>query len=157
MRAVLFATAIAGLPACGGDGDGAPGMIAAVPLAGTIDGQPWTFVAGQTDAFLSDGDTFFATLFDKPFAAPCDELQPQGATHSLILNIPKAVGRYALSLRLNQTFSYPKGGSTQNDIATSGTLEVIELTATSLSGGVKMSTGARNSVEGQFMITICAP
>src|SRR4051812_5765624 len=82
MRAVLFATAIASLAACGGDGDGTPGTIAAVPLAGTIDGQPWTFVAGQTDAFLSDtGDTFFATLFDKPFAAPCDELQPQDATH----------------------------------------------------------------------------
>jgi hypothetical protein len=155
MRAVLFATAIASLAACGGDGDGTPGTIAAVPLAGTIDGQPWTFVAGQTDAFLSDtGDTFFATLFDKPFAAPCDELQPQDATHSLILNIPKAVGRYALSLRLNQTFSYPDG---QNDVATSGTLEVTELTATSLSGGVKMATGSRNSVEGQFMITICAP
>jgi hypothetical protein len=153
MRAVLVATAIAGLAACGGDG--APGTIAAVPLAGTIDGQPWTFVAGQTDAFLSESsDTFFATLFDKPFAAPCDELQPQDATHSLILNIPKAVGRYALSLTLNQTFSYPEG---QNDIATSGTLEVTELTATSLSGGVKMATGSRNSVEGQFMITICAP
>jgi hypothetical protein len=122
-----------------------------------IDGQPWTFVAGQTDAFLSEGDdTFFATLFDKPFTSPCDEFQPQDATHSLILNIPKAVGRYAISLKLNQTFSYPKGASIQNDIATSGTLEVTELTATSLSGGVKMAYGSRDSVEGQFTITVCA-
>ena len=154
MRAVLFATAVAGLAACGGDG--APGTVATQPLAGVIDGQPWTFVAGQTDGFLSEtGDEFFATLFDKPFSSPCDQFQPQDATHWLILNIPKAVGRYALSLSLNQTFSYPKGNSTQNDIATSGTIEVTELTATSLSGGVKMAYGSKDSVEGQFMITIC--
>ena len=159
MRAVLFATAVVGLAACGGDDGGAPGTIATQPLAGMIDGQPWSFVAGKTDAFLSEtGDKFFATLFDKPFASsPCDEFEPQDATHSLILNIPKAVGRYALSLSLNQTFSYPKGNSTQNDIATSGTLEVTELTATSLSGGVKMAYGSRDSVEGQFMITVCPP
>jgi hypothetical protein len=153
---VLFATAVAGLAGCGGGGDGAPGTIATQPLAGMIDGQPWTFVAGQTDGFLSEtGDEFFATLFDKPFSSPCDQFQPQDATHWLILNIPKAVGRYALSLSLNQTFSYPKGTSIQNDIATSGTLEVTELTATSLSGGVKMAYGSRDSVEGQFTITIC--
>ena len=65
------------------------------------------------------------------------------------------MGRYALSLSLNQTFSYPKGTSIQNDIATSGTLEVTELTATSLSGGVKMAYGSRNSVEGHSQYTIC--
>jgi hypothetical protein len=156
MRAVLVAAAAAGLAACGGSDGGAPGTIANQPLAGKVGGQAWTFVAGQTDAFLSEMN-FFATLFDKPFASPCAELRPQDATHSLILNIPKAIGRYAISLSLNQTFSYPDGSSTQNDIATTGTLEVTELTATSLSGGVKMAYGTKDSVEGQFMITVCPP
>ena len=42
-------------------------------------------------------------------------------------------------------------------IANAGTGTEAELTATSLSGGVKMAYGTQDSVEGQFMITICAP
>ena len=133
-------------------------MVSSAPLSGTIAGQPWTFVAGQTDFFLSkDDDNFFATLFDKPFASPCVELEPAGADHHLILSIPKAVGHYTLSLDLNQTFSYDDAtGTPQNDIAISGVLDVTTLTATSLQGGVKMAYDANNSVDGQFVLGVCA-
>jgi hypothetical protein len=146
----------AGLAACGG---GETFAISNQPLGGKINGTPWAFVAGQTDAFLSGGssDTFFANLFDQALTSPCTELQPPDSTRGLILSIPKAVGRYAITLELNQTFSYDDGtGTTQNDIATSGDLEVTELTATSLRGGVKMAFGANDVVDGQFELTICA-
>jgi hypothetical protein len=164
---VVAIALVLGLSACGGGsagtggagGSGAPGgsTISSAPLSGTVGGQPWTFAAGQTDAFLStNSDTFFANLFDVPVASPCVDLRPAGVVRSLILNIPKAVGHYAISLQLNQTFSYDDGtGTTQNDVATSGALDVTSITDTTLKGGVKMAYGAPNSVDGQFEITIC--
>jgi hypothetical protein len=148
------------LVGCGSDGDGSSvfaGGISGAPLTGKIDNQPWTFVAGQTDAFLSStGDQYFANLFDMPFSAPCAALQPQGATRSIILNLPKTAGHYSLSLQLNQTFSYDDGtGTSQNDIATIGALDVTEISATTIRGGVRMAYGAKDAVDGQFEITIC--
>ena len=38
------------------------------PLTGMVYGQPWTFQAGGTDAFLSEGDdNFFATFYASAF------------------------------------------------------------------------------------------
>jgi hypothetical protein len=142
-----------GLGACGGDGGPGGSSVSTATLSGMINSVPWTFVAGQTDSFLSsNSDTFFANLFDMPFADPCNELRPAGVTRSIILNIPKKVGHYSLSLALNQTFSYDPD---QNDIATSGELDVNTLTATSIQGGVKMAFEGKDSVDGQFEIAIC--
>ena len=156
----LVATLATGLVACGGgtaDGNGSS-TVSSQPLAGTIDGQPWTFVAGQTDHFLSKPTTFFATLYDQPIPTACTAGDPPGAARSLILNIPTKVGEYPLSLALNQTFVYSTGvdNGFQNDIATTGLLEVTSLTATTIQGGVKMAVGATDSVDGQFEISICA-
>ena len=151
----LLAVLSGGLAACGG---GEPFAISNQPLGGKINGTPWAFVAGQTDSLLSGGssDTFFANLFDQALTSPCVAGQPPDSTRRLILNIPKAVGRYAISPDLNQTFSYDDGtGTVQNDIATSGNLEVTELTATSLTGGVKMAFGSNDVVDGQFELTVC--
>jgi hypothetical protein len=163
-RRVLVGAVLAciGIGGCGG-GDGTTGSsssISSQPLAGMINGQPWTFVAGQTDAFLSSmNSTYFANLFDMPLATPCNEFQPPGSMRNLILNIPKSVGHNSITLSLNQTFSYqdpsiPNNGF-QNDIATTGEIDVTELTATTIKGGVKMSYGTKDAVDGQFEITLC--
>jgi hypothetical protein len=155
----LLAIAV-GLGGCGGGSGTGGSSISSQPLSGMIDGQPWAFVAGQTDAFLSStGTNFFANLFDMALDMPCTELQPAGATRSLILNIPKAVGHYSITAALNQTLAYqdpsiPNNGF-QNDIAYSGELDVTELTATTIKGGVEMSSGTKDSVDGQFEITLC--
>ena len=159
----MVAALAVGLGACGGTAAGGTGVtvggsVSSQPLAGTIHGKPWTFVAGETDHFLSQsGSNFFASLYDQAIDSPCLGTDPQGTTRRLILNIPMAVGHYALSLDLNQTFSYDDGtGTYQNDIATSGVLDVTTLTATSLQGGIKMAYDAKNSVDGQFELGICA-
>jgi hypothetical protein len=125
-----------------------------------INGQPWTFMAGQTDHFLSQGkDTFFASLYDQPIPASsaCSPGDPPGTMRLLILNVPMKVGQFPLSLAFNQTFSYFDGvHSFQNDIATSGVLEVSALSATTITGGVKMAFGTKDAVDGQFEISICA-
>ena len=158
-RALVAALAV-GLGACGGTAAGGTvgGLVSSQSLAGTIDGKPWTFVAGETNHFLSQSSTnFFASLYEQAIDSPCLGTDPQGTTRLLILNIPMAVGHYALSLDLNQTFSYDDGtGTYQNDVATSGVLDVTTLTASSLQGGVKMAYDAQNSVDGQFELGICA-
>jgi hypothetical protein len=152
-----------GLVACGGGSSGgsAGGAISSAPLAGTINGQAWTFADGQTDHFLSQGSsTFFAILYDQaiPATSTCMPGDPPGTTRSLILNIPMKVGQFPLSIAFNQTFSYASGPNNdyQNDVATSGLLEVTDLSATMITGGVKMAFGAKDSVDGQFAISICA-
>ena len=119
--------------------------------------QPWTFVAGETDHFLSpSGGNFFASLYEQAIDSPCLGANPQGTTRHLILNIPMAVGRYTLGLALNQTFSYDDGtGTYENDIATSGALDVTTLTATP-SRRHEDAYDAKNTVDGQFTIGVCA-
>jgi hypothetical protein len=157
---VLAAVPSATTAACGGDGDGSGvtgATVANQPLSGMINNQPWTFVSGQTDpSFQLQPDLYSATLFDKQITSTCTDLEPPDADRQLLLNIPKAVGTYTLSIDLNQTFSYTDAqGTPQNDVATSGVLEVTSLTNTTLRGGVRMHFRTADSVEGQFEITVC--
>jgi hypothetical protein len=151
---VIIAGAVAvGLAGCGGGSSGG-GSISSQPLAGTINGAPWTFVAGQTDFFLSsNGDHFFATLYDVPITTACSVSDPPGAKNFLILEIPKMTGNYAQG----GTFVYPdpSTGRPYNDISLGGAVEVTAISATEIMGGVKIALDAKNSVDGQFTINVC--
>lgn len=166
-RCLLLVSSLAsGLGACGGGGasggggGGAP--IANQPLSGKIDGVPWTFVVGETDAFLSSTQaTFFTNLYDVPLDSSCAAGFPSASVRALIFNIPMAVGSYQLSFAndLTATFTYKLNNANndyQNDIATSGQLDVTALTATTLSGAARITINANDSVEGQFQVSICA-
>src|SRR5688500_13877851 len=98
MRHTIAGTAMAlGLAACGGGYE-----IATTPLAGNVGGQPWTFVAGHTNAFLSEGETdFFAEFYAEAYT-PCAFSTPQG--NHLIVAVPKSPGDYDFSTSLNMTF-----------------------------------------------------
>jgi hypothetical protein len=168
----VFVSSFLGLAAvaagCGGGADGAGGAggggapIASQPLSGKIDGVPWTFLVGETDAFLSSSDpTFFTNLYDTPLDVPCVGGIPSASERALIINIPKAVGSYTLSFTtggLTATFTYKQNDPNndyQNDIATSGRLDVTALTATTLTGDARITFDADNFVEGQFQVAIC--
>src|SRR5258706_11154613 len=71
-------------------------------LTGTVSGQPWTFVAGNTDAFLSQNEAnFFAVFYPKAYTACGSE--PTGP--HLIVAIPKVAGDYDMNLSRNMTFT----------------------------------------------------
>src|SRR4051812_35732212 len=90
-----------GLVGCATDSAGSADIDAA-PLTGTVGGKAWTFQAGHTDAFLSEGeDTFFATMFPSTFTT-CGFSEPSG--DHLIVSLPKVVGDYPMSLSRNMTF-----------------------------------------------------
>jgi hypothetical protein len=125
--------------------------IADTMLAGTVFGQPWTFQAGHTSAFLSEGeDEFFASLYPTAFT-PCELAGPTGP--HLIVSIPKTPGDYELSFALNMTFA--DGNS--NLIATEGRIVVDEVTATTVTGGLVAIYDDANQVNGRFDVTICSP
>lgn len=140
----LLATA-----ACGTDGSSFE--VAATPLAGTVGGQAWTFVAGETDAFLSNGETdFFAELRPAAYTT-CTGAPPSG--NHLIVSIPKAVGDYDMGPQLNMTFVV----GSDNKIAFDGRIIVTEVTATKVKGGLHASFDGSNEVDGQFDVAICPP
>ncbi len=126
------------------------------PLAGTIGGTPWTFVAGDTNDFLSQDDDYFASLYPETYST-CGFGEPTQVNH-LILNIPKQVGEYDYSLQLNMTFVvYDGTGSPNNLIGTSGTIRVDSVTADTITGGVYARFDGDNEIDGTFSVAICPP
>ena len=134
--------------ACGSDSF----EISEQTLQGEVGGQPWTFVAGDTSAFLSDEETFFAALYAEDFEA-CGFSQPSG--NSLIISIPTAPGDYELSLQRNMTFVVETGSGPDNLIATEGRIVVDEVTATTVTGGIHARYDGDNEIDGTFTVEIC--
>ena len=150
--AFLASTSLLSFAGCATDDgdDMSSAEISATPVAGKVGGQPWTYVAGHTDAFLSEGDDdFFATLFPAQFTT-CGFSEPSG--DHLILSIPKAVGDYPMSLSRNMTFVV----GNDNKIAIDGHIVVTEVTATQLKAGIAAKFDDQNTINGSFTIPICA-
>jgi hypothetical protein len=119
------------------------------PLAGTVSGASWSYVAGNTDSFLSSGsDNYYATLYQTAFT-PCSGVEPSGP--HLIVSIPKTTGDYTMDLSRNMTFT----DGSDNKIATDGRIVVSSVNGTSVSGGLHGTYDALNEVSGQFTVTIC--
>lgn len=145
----LFAVSMMALVGCASDDAGSK-EIEATPLAGAVGGQTWTFAAGHTSAFLSEGEPdFFASLYPTAFTA-CGFSEPGG--NHLIVAIPKTPGEYEMSLQRNMTFVV---GESNNLIATNGRIVVDEVTATTVKGGLVASYDGSNEVNGRFEVTIC--
>ncbi len=145
----LLTVSMMALVGCASDDEGSK-EISTEMLAGEVGGQAWTFKAGHTSAFLSEGeDDFFASLYPAEFTT-CGFSEP-GGDH-LIVAIPKTPGEYEMGLGRGMTFVV---GDSQNLIVTSGRIVVDEVTATSVKGGLVASYDGANEVNGRFEATIC--
>jgi hypothetical protein len=146
-----------GLAACGTDDDNGGGgggvEIVDTPLAGTVGGAPWTFVTGDTDAFLSEGEPdYFTSLYASTFT-PCG-FSPTSENH-LIVQLPMAPGEYAFSLSgNNMTFAI---APSDNLVTFNGKIVIDEVTATTVTGGLYGRYNSANEVNGRFTATICPP
>jgi len=144
----LFAIAMMALVGCAADGGSED--ISTTTMSGKVGGQAWTFTAGHTSAFLSEGEPdFFASLYPAAFTA-CGFSEPAG--NHLIVSIPKTPGEYEMSLSRNMTFVV---GDSNNLIATNGAIIVDEVTATTVKGGLVGTYDGQNTVNGRFEVTIC--
>jgi hypothetical protein len=120
-------------------------------LSGSVGGAAWTFVAGETNAFLSEGeDDFFAELYPTAYTA-CGFSAPSG--DHLLVSVPKTPGDYPMGTSRNMTFVV---GDSQNLISFDGRIIVETVTATTVTGGLVGSYNSANEVNGTFSLTICA-
>ena len=148
---------LAGCGDDGGDGDGDSGggstSIATGPITGKVGGMSFAAADAQVDSFLSEGEDDFFIEVSATALASCNDF---GSGNGLILNVPKKVGTFAMSLSLNGTFTIENletGGD--NLIATKGSIRVDEITTALVRGGVSMTYNADNSVSGEFEAEIC--
>lgn len=124
--------------------------ISASTLTGTVDGQAWTFKAGHTSAFLSEGeDDYFATLYPTSFTT-CGISEPTGP--HIIVAIPKVPGDYDMGFDHNMTFV---GAGSTNKVAFDGRIVVDYATSTHIVGGLHGYYDGFNEVNGQFDVAIC--
>ncbi len=147
-KLLIFASLALCFTACTSSSGGSTDIDTA-PLTGMVNGAPWSFVAGETDAFLSqDSDNYFATFYASSFTA-CGFSQPSGP--SLIVAVPKVAGDYPMGLMRNMTFVV----GSDNKVATDGRIVVTNVTATSITGGLVGNLDDSNNVNGQFTLTVC--
>ena len=148
---VMFAAL--GCGACSGDGgdegDGSKTAIVSGPLAGLVGGEVWSFVSGQTDAFLSEGESnYWGEAYSE--TSTCSAFVD---SDHLILNVPRQPGDYALGPTLTATFAITENND--NLIALKGHIVVDEVSASAIRGGAFIEFDAQNSVNGHFELTIC--
>jgi hypothetical protein len=137
---------------CGSSsGGGGSTTISSQPLSGKLGGQPWTLGTGVTNSFLSTSSQYWVDAYAESFT-PCTGSASANADE-IIMNLPMAVGNYALSLNLNQTFYV--AATSDNIVAITGEIDITEITATTITGGANFAADANNSVDGQFQMTIC--
>ncbi|HCF56503.1 MAG TPA: hypothetical protein DFS52_00705 [Myxococcales bacterium] len=154
LRCALPMVLAASLLGCGEEEKDDPGhTIAAAPLAGQINAKPWAFVAGVTDRYLSDDEGFFTKLSAEELT--CQSFNGFEQPDFILLTVPREPGRYRLSLARNITFVVRIDGETENMVATSGVLEVTEVTDTTVRGGLWATFGSGYEVDGQFTATLC--
>jgi hypothetical protein len=140
-------TALAG--ACGEDF-----TIADEPLSGTIGGESWTFVEGETNFFLSEGqDDWFAELYAEDYE-PCGFGAPQDG-NSLIVAIPMELGEFELSSSLSMTFVVDTDDGIDNLVSFDGVVRVDSFDGTTLVGGLAAAFDDDNEVSGTFELSIC--
>jgi hypothetical protein len=132
-------------------GCGGSTTISSQPLSGKLGGQSWTLGTGATNSVLSTTSQYWVDAYAESFT-PCTGSASANADE-IIMNLPMAVGNYSLSISLSQTFYVAATGN--NFIATSGEIEITDISATTITGGANFAYNADNSVDGQFQMTIC--
>ena len=136
---------------CGSSSGAGSTTISSQPLSGKLGGQPWTLGTGQTNSFLSTSSQYWVDAYAESFT-PCTGSASANADE-IIMNLPMTIGNYRLSISLNQTFYVAATGD--NLIATSGEIDITDISATTITGGANFAYNADNSVDGQFQMTIC--
>jgi len=145
---VCLVVLVVSLAACGSSSSQV--VIAATPLSGTVDGMPWTFQVGATNAFLSEGETDFFATFHASSYMTCVTSGPTEL--SLIASVPRQPGDFDLDFERSVTFV---GADDFNRVTAEGRIEIDSVTATMVTGGLHATFDKSNEVNGRFQISVC--
>ena len=148
---VLVALAGCG-PASQTEGDAG---VKSTPLAGTVNGQPWTAASATASAHKAFGDGGEKWLDVGSTAFTCSTFIPDA---QLIGVVPWQVGTYPLSLSRNLTLvtRSTDGGSTMNNVAISGRVEILSAPDAGVATmRIRATANSQNTVEGQLDVQVC--
>jgi hypothetical protein len=150
------AAALVGLTGCsgggGGNGSASPIVISSQPLSGKIGGQSWSLGTAESDSFLSTSEAWFVNMYSETFTA-CATDSAAPSSNRLIANVPTTLGSHDLSLGLNATFYV--AADDQNLVAIRGRIQIDSISATTVTGGLNVAYDDANSLDGQFLASIC--
>ena len=121
--------------------------------SGQIGGEDWTYRSGR--ARLDQDGEYSISLFGEESDTPCtyaafDE-------DKIIFDLPDEVGSFQLGLgTFTVTLVEDRGDEApMNYIATSGTVETLELSDTELGGRMLVEADEANWMNGNFSLPIC--
>jgi hypothetical protein len=149
VAAVVLVTALS----CGGGSPSSSTPVASTPLAGTVDGKPWTASQGRANPWnFDDGGERWLDISSAPLS--CSQFF---ADAELIGTVPWHAGEaYDLGLQQNLTFVVKTDAGLQNYVATNGRVEVISAPDAGI-GTVRIRAkfGSDFSVEGEVKLDVC--
>lgn len=149
MRPLLLPVLL--LAACTGPDPEEAWEISDQVLQGVVDGEPFTFTAGDADAFTQGGDdAFYGVLAGEPGFEGCDYERPAEA-HLEVL-VPREPGVVDLDLDIHATFVTPDGGAR---LTMAGLVEVTAITGEEVAGGLVAEADDDNRVDGRFVLARC--
>lgn len=157
------------LAACGsgsgGSGDSnttlpAPADIPATPLAGIIDGRPWTATAGVAHPDGAPPGELFFQLSDATVERVCDAFAwPMGkAEREVLFSVPPVLGPVDTSAEGGQSVTIeiiPGDGATTKVMVSDSSLQIDNVTDTEIKGRVATIFDEANQVQGAFAVKRC--
>lgn len=140
--------------ACGGS-DSTSGPVASTPLAGKINGA--AFTAKSATGTVFDATTGKRSITISGDAITCANSNITGTV--VLTSVDWKEGTTAdFGLSTNATLAFPKGDTIENDVATTGRIEVIKApTTVGAKGQIRLRAviDDNNTVEGQVDVEIC--
>ena len=147
MRRLAFALPVLMLAACG------PEAIKTTPVAGKFGSAPWTMTSARV---TKSNDKLEFSIYGNNEAACASA----ATGNYLLFSMPAAVGKRPLKFSINfadptvQTVTFVTLPSS-NLIATEGELDLTEVSATSVTLGMRVKGDANSEVNGTLTQTLC--
>lgn len=117
----------------------------------------YTVLTGKAKEDPFDSTMYRFSLYgETPTGDMCDNFNFDLPRKSIIFTLPKSVGTYALSSSRGLTFNYALPNQTDATVATCGNIEIISITATTITG--KLEADARDNesfLNGNFTVQLC--
>ncbi len=118
-------------------------------VSGALNGEDWTFVEGETNAFLSEDDSYYVELYPASIE-PCGT--SGGGTPFVTFQAPHEPGEYEEHIGL----SYDEGTDTDEaHFGSPGTVTVDEVTDTAVYGQIDFDYDEDHVLSGHFGAHIC--
>ena len=146
-------------PGSGGPGDDSSGDTGFIDqnLQGKINGKTYAFVSGEVEESPFNPGSLDFDLYNIPRDDTLPFGYPFGGYLKVMFNVPAQVGKTSLFWNLstgeNETLTlYDPDAGSYNHIVTEGSIEILTLTDTEITGRIWANGDTENTVNGNFTV-----